>query len=72
MFHLDSLSGVSDGGHISDLKVYYQSGFDPQPRRYSAYGPTRTRVLALWPNDDVGKYVVTNGKCAITYCTSIL
>jgi hypothetical protein len=62
LFHLDSLSSISDGGHIEDLGVRYASGFDPIVRKYQAYGPVRTRVLALWPKDDVGQFVVTNGK----------
>ena len=60
LFHLDSLSKVSTEGHITDIGVYYQSG--KIKRRYQAYGAVRTKVLALWPKDDVGKYVVTNGK----------
>ena len=65
LFHLDSLSKISNGGHIADLGVYYQSGFVPQARKYQAYGLARTRVLALWPNDDVGQYIVTNGKAIL-------
>lgn len=60
MFHLDSLSKVSSEGHISDLGVFYETG--GVKRKYQAYGTVKTKVLALWPNDDVGKYVVTNGK----------
>lgn len=65
LFHLDSLSRVSNGGHIEDLGVRYKSGFDDKIRKHQAYGPVRTKVLALWPEDDLGKFIVTNGKAVL-------
>ncbi|KAF8848128.1 hypothetical protein BDZ45DRAFT_733128 [Acephala macrosclerotiorum] len=64
---MQSLSNISDGGHIEDLGVRYQSGFDPKVRKYQAYGPVRTSVLALWPNDDVGQDIVTNADSLAQY-----
>jgi hypothetical protein len=61
LFHLDSLSKVSGQGRIKDRDIRYQSGFDPVKKWYPAYGPTRTKVLAGWPKDDLGKWIVTNG-----------
>jgi hypothetical protein len=38
LFHLDSLSKIGNGGHIYDLGIYYQSGFDTTWAWHKAYG----------------------------------
>jgi len=63
LFHLNSLSRpVSSYGHVIDIGIYYQSGFDPDTKWYQAYRPTRTRVLVLWLDEAVGQSMATNGK----------
>ncbi|TVY84131.1 hypothetical protein LSUE1_G002188 [Lachnellula suecica] len=49
------------GERIIDIDVRYKSGFDDRVKPHAAYGPVRTKVLALWPKDDVGKWVLLNG-----------
>jgi hypothetical protein len=62
LFHLDNESKVGSQGHIFDRRVNYKREFDGRFVYQRAYGPFFTRILAAWPNDDVGFWTGTNGK----------
>lgn len=61
LFHLDSLSSRASTGHIEDIGVRYLRNGYSTIRKFQAYGPVITKVLALWPDDDVGLYIARNG-----------
>ena len=57
--HIDTNSRCCGGGHITDLYFFIQGQFG---KKTAAYGPKATKILARWPNTDVVKWVMTNGK----------
>ena len=65
MFHLKSLSDVGGQQRVLDLSVYYQSDGTNKPAYKKAYGVQKTKVLAKWPYDLLGLYIVRNGKTLI-------
>ena len=62
MFHIDLESQVGKQGHITDLKIRYYDEHYEANGEVDAYGPFWTKVLARYWSEDLGKFIVTNGK----------
>ncbi|KAK6212849.1 hypothetical protein LQW54_004939 [Pestalotiopsis sp. IQ-011] len=67
LFHLDSLSSRASTGHIEDIGIRYPRNGYSTVRKHQAYGPVVTKVLALWPDDDVGQYIARNADSLAQY-----
>jgi len=61
LFHLNSLSRVSNRGHVYDRWVVFYHVDNPRvKKKMLAYGPEHTKILGTYPGITAGIYAATN------------